>query len=143
MTKIILTFVFFLMSLYSFSQETIKETSTKKITVTLTNASSDTGKIHFSIYKKAGFSKREPILREEAKIVDGKSTIEFSIEEEGTYAILCYHDSNSNGRMDFAVNGMPLEDYGASNNVMGFGPPSFDDSKFELTKDDLEFSIKF
>ena len=45
--------------------------------------------------------------------------------------------------MDFAGNGMPLEDYGASNNVMNFGPPTFDDAKFLLTDKNVSLDIKF
>ena len=45
--------------------------------------------------------------------------------------------------MDFENNGMPLEDYGATNNVMNYGPPRFEDAKFELKDKDLTFEIKF
>jgi uncharacterized protein (DUF2141 family) len=37
---------------------------------------------------------------------------------------------------------MPLEDYGATNNVMNYGPPQFNDAKFELKDKDLTFEIK-
>jgi len=46
------------------------------------------------------------------------------------------------GKVHFALNGMPLEDYGSSNNVMAFGPPSFEESKFEVMDKDLTFEIK-
>ena len=45
--------------------------------------------------------------------------------------------------MDFRENGMPIEDYGASNNVMNFGPPNFSDAKFTVTDKDLELNIRF
>ena len=45
--------------------------------------------------------------------------------------------------MDLAPSGMPLEDYGASNNVMNFGPPTFSDSKFTVADKDLTLEIKF
>ena len=38
---------------------------------------------------------------------------------------------------------MPLEDYGASNNNMDFGPPSFLDSKFTVIEEDVSLEIKF
>ena len=41
-----------------------------------------------------------------------------------------------------SLNSMPLEDYGLSNNIMTFGPPSFEDSKFEVIDKDLTFEIK-
>ena len=45
--------------------------------------------------------------------------------------------------MDFAANGMPLEDYGASNNNMSFGPPNFDLAKFTVSDKDVSLEIKF
>ena len=45
--------------------------------------------------------------------------------------------------MDFATNGMPLEDYGASNNVMNFGPPTFDNAKFTVSNKNVSLDIKF
>jgi hypothetical protein len=50
--------------------------------------------------------------------------------------------NDDNGKLDFSLNGMPLEDYGSSNNVMTFGPPNFEDSKFEVMDKDLTFEIK-
>lgn len=50
--------------------------------------------------------------------------------------------TSDNGKMDFSLNGRPLEDYGTSNNVMTLGPPSFEDSKFEVMDKDLTFEIK-
>jgi len=41
-----------------------------------------------------------------------------------------------------SLDGMPLKDYGSSNNIMTFGPPSFEDSKFEVRDKDLTFEIK-
>ncbi|MEE9350062.1 MAG: DUF2141 domain-containing protein [Flavobacteriaceae bacterium] len=143
MTKIILAIVLFLATLLSFSQDVETISKNKKITVTVKNAPNDLGKIYFSIYKKEGFSKRNPIQQIESTIKNGIASVTFNIEESDTYAILCYHDSNSNSRMDFAETGMPLEDYGASNNIMKFGPPKFEDSKFELKDIDLNIFIKF
>ena len=45
--------------------------------------------------------------------------------------------------MDFQENGMPLENYGVSNNVMNFGPPQFESSKFVVEKDPMNLEIKF
>ena len=62
---------------------------------------------------------------------------------KGEYAIICYHDENENRRMDFHENGIPKESYGTSNDVINFGPPQFDTSKFEVTEEDLNLGIKF
>ncbi len=61
---------------------------------------------------------------------------------KGAYTITCFYDKNNNGKMDFSLKGMPLEDYGSSNNVMSFGQPGFEDTKFEVINKDLTFEIK-
>lgn len=52
---------------------------------------------------------------------------------DGIYSIAIFHDTNSNGILDKNFLGIPTESYGFSNNARGlFGPPSFNDTKFEL-----------
>ncbi len=114
----------------------------KKITATVINVTSDTGKVGFALYNKTTFMKN-PLQSKNAKIVDGKSTVTFENLEPGVYAVVCYHDRNDNNKMDFRENGMPLEDYGASNNVMNFGPPSFENAKFVVDDKDVSLDIKF
>ncbi|QTD39238.1 DUF2141 domain-containing protein [Polaribacter batillariae] len=116
--------------------------NTKTITVTVVNATSDTGKIGYALYTKDNFM-GEPIQGKREKIVNGKSTVVFENVVPGVYAVVCYHDKNNNKKMDFSDNGMPLEDYGASNNVMAFAPPSFKNAKFMLKDKDLKLEIKF
>jgi len=114
----------------------------KKITATVINVTSNDGKVGFALYNKTTFMKT-PIQSKNAKIVDGKSTVTFENLAPGEYAVVCYHDKNNNDRMDFQPNGMPLEDYGASNNVMNFGPPSYENAKFVITDKDVSLDIKF
>ncbi|QTE23517.1 DUF2141 domain-containing protein [Polaribacter cellanae] len=114
----------------------------KKITVTINNITSDKGKVGFALFNKDNFMKT-PIQGKESKIKDGKTTVVFENVPSGEYAITCYHDKNNNGKMDFKSNGMPLEDYGASNNVMAFAPPTFEGAKFMLKDKDLKLEIKF
>ncbi|CAL2064630.1 DUF2141 domain-containing protein [Tenacibaculum sp. 190524A05c] len=112
------------------------------ITVTVSNATSNTGTIKFGLHNKDTFMRKNPIQVAESKIEDGKCKIFFENVPAGEYAITCFHDKNSNGKMDFQSNGMPLEDYGASNNVMNFGPPQYDDAKFTITDKDVSLDIK-
>lgn len=51
---------------------------------------------------------------------------------EGNYAIAVIHDENRNGHLDTFL-GIPREGFGFSRNPrIGFGPPSFDQVRFEL-----------
>jgi uncharacterized protein (DUF2141 family) len=145
MIKIILTIALYLITLVSFSQNEEKmKTNTKQfdITVSVINVPNNKGKIFYGLHNKTTFLKKS-LSELDSKIINGVSTVTFKDIPVGTYAIACYHDSNNNNKMDFESNGMPLEDYGATNNVMNFGPPQFKDSKFEVTDKDLTFEIKF
>lgn len=115
---------------------------TKTITATVINATSNEGKISFALYNKNTFLK-QPIKALVAKIENGKSTVTFEEIGKGEYAIVCYHDKNNNDKMDFSPNGMPMEDYGASNNIMAMGPPVFDDVKFVFGDKNVSLEIKF
>jgi uncharacterized protein (DUF2141 family) len=114
----------------------------KNIKVSVVNALSDNGTIAFALYTKESFLKT-PLESKSATIKNGLSTVEFENISTGNYAIVCFHDENSNGQMDFELNGMPKEAFGASNNVMNFGPPQFEDSKFEVSNNNLTLEIKF
>lgn len=112
------------------------------ITATVVNVTSSVGKVGFALYDKENFM-GTPVLGDKVEVINGKSVVVFKNVKPGVYAITCYHDKNSNDKMDFAENGMPLEDYGASNNNMSFGPPSFDDAKFTVSDKDVSLEIKF
>jgi uncharacterized protein (DUF2141 family) len=54
----------------------------------------------------------------------------------GTYALRVMHDRNGNQTLDSNLVGMPTEPWGFSNNAAGsFGPPGWDDARFELGDD--------
>ena len=96
-----------------------------------------------SLHSSETFMKGNGIMDAETEIKDGKVTITFENVQPGDYAIMALHDENDNKRMDFRENGMPLESYGMSNNVMSFGPPQYDDAKFTVEDKDLELDIRF
>ena len=51
----------------------------------------------------------------------------------GTYAIGIFHDVNLNNKMDNNFLGIPVEQFGFSNNARAlFGPPDFEDAAFVL-----------
>ena len=114
----------------------------RKITASVINVTSDSGKVSFALYDKDSFMK-QPLQAKSAKIVKGVSTVTFENLAPGDYAVVCFHDKNDNDKMDFQPNGMPMEDYGMSNNVMSFGPPKYEDSKFTISDKDVTLKIKF
>ncbi len=126
------------------SINTTKKTNTEKrnITVTVVNVSSNKGKVSYALYDKNSFMKK-PIQTQSDSPKGNKSTVTFKNITPGNYAVVCFHDANSNDQMDFQSNGMPIEDYGASNNSMSFGPPNFEDSKFEVSDKNVTLEIRF
>lgn len=137
MKNLILTIAFTLTALLIFAQDGVT------ITVSIDNVANDKGSVGFALHSKDTFMKAAPIDAADVSIKDRKATMTFKNVKPGNYAILALHDANGNGTMDFAENGMPLESYGVSNNVMDFGPPNFEDSKFEVSDKDLDLKIRF
>ena len=108
------------------------------------NVSGVEGEVIFALYdSNESFMQQKPLATKKGTIANGTASVVFENIESGAYAIVCVHDKNSNGNMDFDTNGMPLEDYGSSNNVMRMGPPNFTDAKFTVENKSLDLSIRF
>ena len=143
MQQLILTIVLLFSSVVVVNaQENNENLKGETITVMVVNVLNDNGKVNFALFNKEGFRKK-PLFAKSAKIENGKSKVVFSNIPKGKYAIICYHDENSNSQLDFYENGMPIESYGTSNNVFLMGPPNFESSKFEVVNEDLTLEIKF
>ncbi len=141
MIRLILILSFFLLALIGYGQT---DKQGVNLTTTVVNIANDKGKIYFALYNsEENFLARKPVSTASSTILNGISKAEFSNVTTGFYAIICFHDANDNGKMDFQDNGMPLEDYGMTNNVLSFGPPQFKDGKFEVKNTDLTLDIKF
>lgn len=137
MKNLILTISIVLTSLMSFAQTGIT------ITVTVDNVPSNKGVVSMALHNKNTFMKAGPIKAKSSKIEDKKVVITFENVTPGDYAILGNHDANNNGRMDYRDNGMPIEPYGASNNVINYGPPQFADAKFIVSNKNIDLNIMF
>ncbi len=56
----------------------------------------------------------------------------------GEYALTVFYDANGNGQLDTNFIGIPKEPVAMSNNAkMRFGPPKYDDARFELGDEPL------
>lgn len=68
----------------------------------------------------------------QAKPQAKRAVCDFGSVPAGTYAISVIHDENDNRKLDTNFFGARIEGYGASNDARGaFGPPKFNDAKFE------------
>ncbi|MEM6720032.1 MAG: DUF2141 domain-containing protein [Bacteroidota bacterium] len=140
--KNLLLIAVFVTGLFTTNAQTTSEEGVT-ITVTIDKVKSNNGKVLFALHTEETFMKAKPVQTSETKIEDNKVKVTFTNVPKGTYAILCVHDENDNGQMDMQENGMPLEDYGISNNPMSFGPPEFGSAKFEVADTDVALKIVF
>lgn len=128
--------------LFNISLASSQEPSTS-ITVTISNVSSDEGKVILSLHTEETFMKTAPIQKETALIENGKISVTFKDVEPGAYGVIAFHDKNDNDRIDMSPSGMPTESYGVSNNPMNFGPPQWPDAKFEVLDKPVALELRF
>lgn len=126
----------------SAQSETETSIATEGTTITITvPVQSSEGSILVGLYQESNFM-QTPTLAAVGEIKDGKSIVTLNNVAPGEYGITLLHDKNGNKRMDFDANGMPLERYGVSNNIMSYGPPQWSDAKFEVGNTPIEMEIR-
>lgn len=140
--KTIIVSISLLLFSYFLNAQTDSTATPEGVTITVTVAvNSDEGSILAGLDDEAHFMQKG-IQSQEGIIKDGKATLTFTNVVPGEYAIVLFQDKNSNKQMDFEANGMPLEPYGVSNNVMSYGPPMWSDAKFEVDDQPITMEIK-
>lgn len=119
-----------------------QQQKTFDIKVEVKNAKNDDGKMFFALYdNEDNFLKKE--IKGEIKVITNKtSLITFKNVPRGVYAVSVFHDKNDNGEMDTNSLGIPIENFGCSNDAKGFmGPPKWKNAKFELSDKDKNIII--
>ncbi len=100
------------------------------IRLKITGIKNNDGVVRIGIYNS------EQSFLEEKKVAGGavieklKQQVSYVFDSlpSGNYAIAVWHDENNNQKLDTNILGMPVENYGFSNNKFGtFGPPGFDE----------------
>lgn len=145
MTKAVLVIMMSGLSFFGFVEENQNQQQQEKLSVkvNINNIESDKGNVYYMIFNsEQAFNQRIPLHSSLSKVEKGQTSVEFNNLETGVYAILCFYDQNENGQMDFTENGIPIERYGLTNNTFNYGPPSFDDAKFDINDANLTFEIE-
>ena len=143
MKTIAFLFAMFLGSLLYAQDTTSANDKNGIITATIPNLKSEEGEVLFALYTEDDFLKKATIYPVKSEIREGKAYATFENVPAGTYAIVVLHDRNSNKKMDFDANGMPQEDYGTSGKSMSYGPPNWEESKFEFSGKEKAIEIRF
>lgn len=114
------------------------------VRLTIKGVGSAEGKISAAIYTdQKTFLKFDKVFKATSeKAEKGVTNLVFKDIPEGNYAIAVFHDKNSNGKLDTNMLGIPKEPVAFSKGKMKtFGPPSFDECSFPVTKD-TELTIR-
>ena len=132
------------LAVFNFNSKQVRGNGVSDLHVVVSGLRNNTGNVHIAIYddpKK--FPKPDGMILDiEADINEHTARHSFAALEHKEYAIAVYHDMNNNNAFDQGFFGIPLEDFGFSNNAQVLlGAPSFSDASFNLSET-LEISIK-
>jgi uncharacterized protein (DUF2141 family) len=107
------------------------------LTVHLNGIKNSMGQIHVELYSDAKTFRKSALAQNVMKVAakEDTVTVKFSGIKPGFYAILAFHDEDENGVLNKRFGMIPTEGYALSNDPEVFGPPAFEDSKFEVTSD--------
>ena len=109
------------------------------LTIRVIGARNAKGAIRAAVFRDAkGFpNDTSDAVQTQAAAIDPQTlsaNIVFTNLPEGIYAVSVFHDENMNQKLDKNFMGIPKEGYGASNNPKKkMGPPSFQETKFQLS----------
>jgi uncharacterized protein (DUF2141 family) len=105
---------------------------------------SDRGAVHYAVYDSpAHFPSYDGRIAKGKVVAEGRAAVaRIRRLRPGTYAVAVYHDENGNGSFDQGFLGIPLEDYGFSNNAKGFfSAPSFDAASIRVHEPATEITV--
>lgn len=107
-----------------------------RLTIELTGIQHDRGELSVGLYQDPKTFRKEPQAFQVHKLPATPGTATLTLENLPTarYAIMAYHDEDGNGELNRRFGMFPTEGYALSNNPKVMGPPSFEDSAFEVVE---------
>ncbi|MEP5611994.1 MAG: DUF2141 domain-containing protein, partial [Cyclobacteriaceae bacterium] len=134
--------IFTLLALIVTSSLSAQENS-YDLVIKVENVGSQNGKIRIALYDSEDKFLDEQIMGGSVDASVGLVLHKFTNLRPGTYAVSLFHDQDGGGKLNSNFMGIPSEPYAFSNNAKGmFGPPDFEDCKFEMTST-REITIQF
>ncbi|MBI2430270.1 MAG: DUF2141 domain-containing protein [Ignavibacteriales bacterium] len=119
------------------------EQPTGTLTIRTQHFLNDGGSAVVNLFREHDEIPKKPWRIEKGNIVDGASTIIFENVPYGAYAVIVFHDENSNGILDHTLF-LPAEPMGFSNEwelTLFSGMPSFEKLRFRFTEQSAEIVI--
>ena len=94
------------------------------------------GKVYVSLFNSEDSFLQTTFKRQIVEANDGDVVVVFEDIPAGTYAVTSFLDTDNDGLLGRGMFGMPTEPLAVSNDAsFMMGPPSFDDSAFEVKGD--------
>jgi uncharacterized protein (DUF2141 family) len=121
-----------------------EDAKTCNLTIKILRLETDAGKLIVALLDdpEAFDANGDPVRDVRVDIENGEAVAHFGAIPYGTYAAKIFHDENSNDKLDTNFVGYPKEAFGFSMDAMGkFGPPSFEEAKFEVASPELELTV--
>ena len=112
------------------------------LTVTIADVAKAEGEIMLAIYDSENNFRKTETIAARKPATKGEMIFSFPDLTAGDYAVMVFHDRNSNGELDTNLMGMPKEPWGGS--LQGksvFGAPGWSDTRFELEDDGTSIII--
>ena len=102
------------------------------------------GDVRVSLYREPETFRKEDraVKVVSTPAVKGELQVIFEGLPAGRYAIMAYHDENSDGKLNLRLGMFPTEGYGLSNNPQVVGPPRFAESAFDVAGPETSISIE-
>ena len=117
------------------------------LTVDVSGVKERKGKLQVALFNSAeGFPSDAKPFRAEALDItaDNALRVVFKDLPAGEYSVAAYHDENGNGKLDKNLLGIPVEDYGFSNDTRGtrMSAPSFEETKLQIAGADATIQVE-
>ena len=121
-----------------FSLTSLSYNTNGNLTVLVKNIRNEKGQIGFCLYNSSSGFPKHPEKAKQCIFIKAEANsavCTFTDIPLGNYAVCVFHDENNDHKINSNFIGIPTEGVGVSNNAKGhFGPPKFDDAKFDFTK---------
>ena len=112
-----------------------------RLTVNVSNIDHDAGEVRVLLCDEASFLTPNCAMTKSQPAAFGTLSFVFEDVPAGNWALLAYHDANSNHDLDRNFLGIPTEQFGFSNNPGYTHKPKFAESTVAISDQDVALSI--
>ncbi|HTH16405.1 MAG TPA: DUF2141 domain-containing protein [Magnetospirillum sp.] len=113
-----------------------------ELTVTVQGVRDTEGNVRVALYDNSeSFRHEDKAVAIKTVPAANPAQVSFGELAPGRYAVIAYHDANSNGKLDLFMGMFPAEGWGMTNDPAVFGPPKFDPAAVTVPEDGLAVTV--